>query len=349
MTSLAQLQNIPSPQSNSAARTTRTEAANAGSNQFAREMDAQERPRETQATQQEQENPETKQTAKDEPAEATATDVKAAKPKSDEETSAETPAEEDTGVDAVLAQILGLPEPEQEKPTNEQTIALGLVTVSNDADGLSDAVDSFGDFLAHDSKSILSSLKALSTAPQMMTSEVAETLMTTEAAPTALANGAAPVVNIEMSSGALQPLPTAQQQAQPQVIATQRPDWVNNVSAAIAQAQDMGTEAMELTLTPENLGRVQIRIEMKDGVASVTIVTQNEDAAKLFNENQSKLSELMAHSGLDLAHHDAKSGSDKMFGGTGNGLSQSGNEPISDLTQEIAAPGMATSLVDLVA
>lgn len=164
-----------------------------------------------------------------------------------------------------------------------------------------------------------------------------------------MTNATAPNVSVEIASGSMQALPSNQIQPQTQIISAERPDWIHNISASIAQAQDMGAEAMELTLTPENLGKVQIRIEMKDGATSVTIVTQNEDAARLFNENQNRLSEMLSHSGLDLANHNAQSESDKTSGSSTKGLSQTENEPILDGTEEIAAPGMATSLVDVVA
>lgn len=81
--------------------------------------------------------------------------------------------------------------------------------------------------------------------------------------------------------------------------------WVETLSAQIeANFTDNGGE-IELQLTPENLGQLRIRLEVVDGAAQVTIVTESTDAARLFQQNEAKLSELLAKSGLNLTDHNA--------------------------------------------
>lgn len=171
-----------------------------------------------------------------------------------------------------------------------------------------------------------------------------ETLVKTDPLPQVIA----PTVNVEVGSTASQPVAPNTVQAQAPIIATQRPDWVANVSASIVDASDMAAEAMELTLTPENLGKIQIKMEVKDGATSVTIVTQNEDAARLFNETKNQLSEMLARSGLDLAQHDAQANSERDFGriAPASGAAQDEQETILNQATSATVP---TSLVDLVA
>jgi flagellar hook-length control protein FliK len=69
---------------------------------------------------------------------------------------------------------------------------------------------------------------------------------------------------------------------------------------------DLGDgQEIEITLTPERLGKLRIQMELRDGAATVQIVTENPDAAKLFNDNQARLMELMQKAGFDLAGHQA--------------------------------------------
>lgn len=159
------------------------------------------------------------------------------------------------------------------------------------------------------------------------------------AAPTAV-TGAAPV---QTRTEAPQPAP-----APSPVINTQAKGWIENVSAAILAAQDAEAEMLELTLTPENLGKLQIRLEMKDGVAQVSIVTQTEDAARLFNDTQSQLSEMLAQSGLTLADHRAESGLSQHAAPPAPTFGGAATAPDTD-PQDTPAVVQLTRLVDLVA
>ena len=195
-----------------------------------------------------------------------------------------------------------------------------------------------------DGKSVLASTTALATTPQVTGAQSVETLMKADPIPQANA----PSVNVEVATAGSQPIAPNSVQTQAPIISTQRPDWIANVSASIIDASDMAAEAMELTLTPENLGKIQIRMEIKDGVTSVTIVTQNEDAARLFNETKNQLSEMLARSGLDLAQHDAHANSERDFGRIASAQGAAQEEQETNLNQATSAT-IPTSLVDLVA
>lgn len=86
---------------------------------------------------------------------------------------------------------------------------------------------------------------------------------------------------------------------------TTQDTWVDTLSTQIEMAfTETGGEA-EIALTPENLGAIRIRMEMRDGAAHVVIVTETTDAARLFNQNEGRLSEMLSKSGVTLTGQDA--------------------------------------------
>ncbi|MEC9199151.1 MAG: flagellar hook-length control protein FliK [Pseudomonadota bacterium] len=98
-------------------------------------------------------------------------------------------------------------------------------------------------------------------------------------------------------------------------------NWPETMVENFGLEQLADGEAIEIQLTPENMGRVQLRMELRDGQASVMIVTETAEAARQFNDNQQRLSEMMAKAGIELANHDASTGRQNLGGqgGQGNG------------------------------
>ena len=96
-------------------------------------------------------------------------------------------------------------------------------------------------------------------------------------------------------SGAATPLP----------VTVAHPDWPDDMVAGISRAAMDGAEALTLTLTPERLGSVQIRLSMEDGALQVQIVTETAEAARVFAEAQHRLVDAMARAGLELAPQSA--------------------------------------------
>ena len=83
------------------------------------------------------------------------------------------------------------------------------------------------------------------------------------------------------------------------------PTWADTLIEDIQVQAAEGAEQIDITLTPERLGRLQIQIEMRDGAASVRIITETAEAARLLNDAQGRLSEMMERAGMDLAGHSA--------------------------------------------
>ncbi len=77
-------------------------------------------------------------------------------------------------------------------------------------------------------------------------------------------------------------------------------DIVNQMIEAVKVNVNVDTTSMELQLTPENLGRVNLTVAAKDGIVTATIVTQNE-AVKTAIENQvAQLKENLNNQGLKV-------------------------------------------------
>jgi flagellar hook-length control protein FliK len=100
-------------------------------------------------------------------------------------------------------------------------------------------------------------------------------------------------------------------------------EWPTQLTAMMKEARDLTQGDIEIALQPERLGRMTIRMEMRENAVAVTIVTDNDASARLLNDNQARLADLMAKAGLDLSQHNASSGQQ---GGAQAGLGgQGGN------------------------
>ncbi|MGP3723767.1 flagellar hook-length control protein FliK [Cereibacter sphaeroides] len=83
---------------------------------------------------------------------------------------------------------------------------------------------------------------------------------------------------------------------------------------APAELQDRILEAaagegeIEIVLAPETLGRLRIRVEMRDGAAQVSFTTETAEAARLLSGQEGRLSDLLEKHGLSLGRHEAGQG-----------------------------------------
>jgi flagellar hook-length control protein FliK len=83
---------------------------------------------------------------------------------------------------------------------------------------------------------------------------------------------------------------------------------------APAELQDRILEAaagegeIEIVLAPETLGRLRIRVEMRDGTAQVSFTTETAEAARLLSGQEGRLSDLLEKHGLSLGRHEAGQG-----------------------------------------
>ncbi|MEY8881703.1 flagellar hook-length control protein FliK [Donghicola sp. XS_ASV15] len=144
---------------------------------------------------------------------------------------------------------------------------------------------------------------------------------------------AAPQVQVVASPESFQQVEAAVKTAVAQELAMDEATWPETMVQDIGFETLADGEAMEIQLTPENLGRVQLRMELRDGAASVTIVTETSEAAKQFNDNQQKLADLLAKQGVELANHNAGTGRDMGRGGSDG---QNGNGSTSSLQNDTA-------------
>ncbi len=92
----------------------------------------------------------------------------------------------------------------------------------------------------------------------------------------------------------------------PERLALDRPGWSDKmleIAQAMATRATMQGQAqvLTLTLTPETLGPMQIRLEVIDGQTHVHIVTETAETARIMADAQPRLHDLMARAGLEMA------------------------------------------------
>lgn len=130
----------------------------------------------------------------------------------------------------------------------------------------------------------------------------------------------------------------------PQTLDLAAPNWPEQMVQDIQQGISADIDTLTLTLTPERLGPLQIRLETQDGVTHVHIVTESPEAARAMAEAQPRLAEAMARAGLEIGSQSTTttsgSGGAAGFGTTGGdanprGNGQPGTEP--GLSQDATA------------
>ena len=142
-------------------------------------------------------------------------------------------------------------------------------------------------------------------------------------------------------------------QAETAAIDTTQETWMEDLTNQIEASFTENGGDIDIALTPETLGGLRIRMEVRDGAAQVTIVTDTSEAAKLFNQNEQRLSEMMSKNGLTLTSQDASTGQ-RRDGNSGQGQGQNGhgfaNGQSGDSNDAPARPvKLSSSLVNLIA
>ena len=181
----------------------------------------------------------------------------------------------------------------------------------------------------------------------------------------ASSEGAPPAPTLVAATGAV-PAPSAAQFDMTQqtsanqggpTLDVQDPQWTRDLGLIAEDIMRTGAGELELKLNPEKLGAMTLRIDMIDGRASVTIVTETPEAAKLMMDNQFRLSEQMQRSGFDLnqtvSHNASSGGSEGQSSRRGTAAGSHGmgqSEDQQDPGQDTGAPrSQSRSGVDLVA
>ncbi|MFQ6775016.1 flagellar hook-length control protein FliK [Cereibacter sphaeroides] len=90
-------------------------------------------------------------------------------------------------------------------------------------------------------------------------------------------------------------------------LALAAPDAATELQDRILEAA-AGEGEIEIVLAPETLGRLRIRVEMRDGTAQVSFTTETAEAARLLSGQEGRLSDLLEKHGLSLGRHEAGQG-----------------------------------------
>ena len=99
----------------------------------------------------------------------------------------------------------------------------------------------------------------------------------------------------------------AAERVEAQPVRTDLPGWERVLAERITAELSGDGQEIELSLSPEKLGPLRIKLEMVDGLAQVRIITATPEAARVFTEAQHRLTEGLARAGIDLGSQSARS------------------------------------------
>lgn len=157
--------------------------------------------------------------------------------------------------------------------------------------------------------------------------------------------------NVTATAEAAQPQAASQPAPMARSLMMTDREWPTQLTAMIKEARDLTQGDIEIALQPERLGRMTIRMEMRDNQVSVSILTDNDASARLLNDNQGKLADLMTKAGLDLTQHNASSGQQGReqagLGQNAGGNSGNGQDPNGDDAQLTTAQVLGSESANL--
>lgn len=157
--------------------------------------------------------------------------------------------------------------------------------------------------------------------------------------------------NVTATAEAAQPQAASQPAPMARSLMMTDREWPTQLTAMIKEARDLTQGDIEIALQPERLGRMTIRMEMRDNQVSVSILTDNDASARLLNDNQGKLADLMTKAGLDLTQHNASSGQQGReqagLGQNAGGNSGNGQDPNGDDAQLATAQILGSESANL--
>ena len=111
--------------------------------------------------------------------------------------------------------------------------------------------------------------------------------------------------------------------------------WAEELGSRLTLMAGQGQQSGSLRLTPEHLGPLEVRIDIKDDVANVFFGSQHADTRSALNEAMPRLRELFASSGLllgdtgvsrDTQRQDARAAEPRRYGSSGQDIQQIGGE-----------------------
>ena len=87
--------------------------------------------------------------------------------------------------------------------------------------------------------------------------------------------------------------------------------WSTNLLNKVEKAIKNGNEKIEISLKPNNLGKLKISLSLSNDSARINIITENSSAALLLSEAESKLSQMFENTGLKLSNFNTSSDQSK--------------------------------------
>lgn len=100
-------------------------------------------------------------------------------------------------------------------------------------------------------------------------------------------------------------LPAALPPASPDRLETENPEWIADLAERISAKLTEDGATIDLALAPDHLGPLDVRLDLRDGRAEVSFRTETAEAARLLNDAQPRLADLLAQQGFNLAGQDA--------------------------------------------
>ena len=185
--------------------------------------------------------------------------------------------------------------------------------------------------------------------------------MPADVSPAALGSGLASATVLPQPATSTAALATAMTPSLSQPLDFSAPSWPEQMVQDIRHSTVGDIDAMTITLTPERLGTLQIRLEMQDGLTHVHIVTETPEAARAIAEAHPRLAEAMARAGLEMGNQSTGTmGGSGTSGGDANprnggqpaadsGINTAASEPDAAPTQTTAPRRSSLSSIDLIA
>jgi flagellar hook-length control protein FliK len=78
------------------------------------------------------------------------------------------------------------------------------------------------------------------------------------------------------------------------------PRWPQSIAAEVRWCADNGVQSATLKLTPENLGPLEMRVDIKDNQVNVTMTASHAETRQALEQSLPRLRELLSSSGLQL-------------------------------------------------
>lgn len=140
---------------------------------------------------------------------------------------------------------------------------------------------------------------------------------------------AASAITLSLTTSVAAPPSASNASTHAQPLDLSAPTWPEQMVQDIRQSAATNTDSLTLTLTPERLGTLHIRLEIQDGQTHVHIVTETPEAARAIAEAQPKLAEAMARAGLEMGNQSTGTmGGSGTSGGDAN--TRNGDQPAAD-------------------